>query len=145
MKRCLHLIIIIWASATLHAQQRISHEFRAVPLSQALVYLDQVQQERKLQFIFDELEDFSVTTTLHQATVEQAVRQVVGFYPMRIVTDERNIYVECIQRERLKVMGRVVDAHGQPIVFANISLLSPTDSCFINGGVSNGNGDFTIP
>ena len=64
---------------------------------------------------------------------------------MKITFDGNQIYVECTQKIARKVTGKVVDCRGRPVEFANIVLLSATDSLFINGGVSNENGDFVIP
>ena len=84
---------------------------------------------------------------------------------MHLTFDEQDIYIECFQKETQKVIGRVIDEQGRPIEYANISLLRTTpkdyfetnstyvngqgnvetDGAFINGGVSNENGDFVIP
>ena len=132
--------------------QQLSHDFLNTSLSEALIWIDTAQNEYKLNFIFDELEDFTVTTQLKNASVRDAVRQVCGFYPMHLTFDSQDIYIECTQKEDAKVIGRVVDEQGQPIEFANISLHDAADlnsndrkSTYINGGVSNENGDFVIP
>ena len=123
--------------------QQLSHDFQNASLSEALIWIDNAQDHYKLNFIFDELEDFTVTTRLENASVSDAVRQVCGFYPMHLTFDNQDIFIECTQKEDTKVIGRVVDGNGDPIEFANISLLH--DEAFINGGVSNENGDFVIP
>ena len=122
--------------------QQLSHDFQNVSLSEALIWIDHAQEDYKLNFIFDELEDFTVTTHLENVSVRDAVRQVCGFYPMHLTFDSQDIYIECTQKEDTKVIGRVVDESGNPIEFANISLYGDG---YINGGVSNGNGDFVIP
>ena len=122
--------------------QQLSHDFQNASLSEALIWIDEAQNDYKLNFIFDELEDFTVTTRLEGVSVRDAVRQVCGFYPMHLTFDHQDIYIECTQKEDTKVIGRVVDEQGSPIEFANISLHSEG---FINGGVSNENGDFVIP
>jgi len=145
--------------------QRLTHDFQGASLSEALIWIDNAQESYKLNFIFDELEDFTVTTSLKNVSVRDAVRQVCGFYPMHLTFDEQDIYIECFQKETQKVIGRVIDEQGCPIEYANISLLRTapkdyfetnstyvngqgnveTDGAFINGGVSNENGDFVIP
>jgi hypothetical protein len=122
--------------------QQLSHDFQNVSLSEALIWIDHAQEDYKLNFIFDELEDFTVTTHLENVSVRDAVRQVCGFYPMHLTFDSQDIYIECTQKEDTKVIGRVVDESGNPIEFANISLYGDG---YINGGVSNENGDFVIP
>ena len=124
---------------------RLNHDFKGESLSEALVWIDNAQSEYKLNFIFDELEDFTVTTQLKNVSVRDAVRQVCGFYPMHLTFDRQDIYIECMQKSETKLSGRIVDEAGQPIAYANVALLSPSDSTFINGGVSNEAGDFVIP
>ena len=125
--------------------QRLTHNFQNTSLSEALIWIDNAQDNYKLNFIFDELEDFTVTTSLKNTTVRDAVRQVCGFYPMHLTFDEQDIYIECTQKADTKLSGRVVDEKGQPIPYASIALLSLTDSMFLTGGVSNEAGDFVIP
>ena len=138
-------IIILCLAATTAGAQHLTHDFRNTSLSEALIWIDKAQSSYKINFIFDELEDFTVTTSLRKASVKDAVRQVVGFYPMRVTSEDRDIYVECVQKAETKLTGRVVDEHGKPLPYVNVSLLAPKDSAFITGGVSNENGDFVIP
>ena len=140
MKRISMLLLCLVAMCA--KAQQLSHDFQNVSLSEALIWIDHAQEDYKLNFIFDELEDFTVTTHLENVSVRDAVRQVCGFYPMHLTFDSQDIYIECTQKEDTKVIGRVVDESGNPIEFANISLYGDG---YINGGVSNGNGDFVIP
>ncbi len=124
--------------------QQLTHDFHNASLSEALIWIDHAQDNYKLNFIFDELEDFTVTTRLENVSVRDAVRQVCGFYPMHLTFDNQDIFIECTQKEDTKVIGRVVDGNGDPIEFANITLHSE-NATYLNGGVSNENGDFVIP
>ena len=137
----IYLLLLCLIAMSAKAQQ-LSHDFQNVSLSEALIWIDNAQDHYKLNFIFDELEDFTVTTHLENVSVRDAVRQVCGFYPMHLTFDHQDIYIECTQKEDSKVIGRVVDDSGKPIEFANITLLNDS---FVNGGVSNENGDFVIP
>lgn len=74
-----------------------------------------------------------------------AVRRVVGFYPMRITVRGNDIFVECTQKEEMKLTGRVTDEAGRAVEFANVALLGTEDSAFVNGGVTNSDGLFVIP
>ncbi|MBO4850117.1 MAG: outer membrane beta-barrel protein [Prevotella sp.] len=142
--RQFHIILLCLIATTAGAQQ-LSHPFKNTSLSEALIWIDNAQDSYKINFIFDELEDFTVTTTLRNATVKEAVKQVVGFYPIRVTSEKNDIYVECVQKEDTKVSGHIVDEKGLPLPFATVSLLTPADSAYITGGVSNENGDFVIP
>ena len=140
----LFLLFLLFASTAAKAQS-LTHTFRNTSLSDALIWIDNAQSNYKIHFIFDELEDFTVTTSIRNASVEDAVRQVIGFYPMHTTFERKDIYIECVQKSGTKLSGHIVDEKGTPMPFANVSLLSVADSSFITGGVSNENGDFVIP
>ena len=125
--------------------QRLTKSYTEASLSDVLIDLNKSQYDKRISFIYNELEDFTVTTGFRNSTVDNAVREVVGFYPMKITMNDSLITVECIQKEAQKVIGRVIDEQGKPVEFANVALLSSADSTFINGGVTNQNGDFVIP
>ena len=140
----LFLLFLLFASSAIKAQS-LTHTFRNTSLSDALIWIDNAQDNYKIHFIFDELEDFTVTTSMRNLSVEDAVRQVIGFYPMHTTFEKKDIYIECVQKSGTKLSGHIVDEKGAPMPFANVSLLSVADSSFITGGVSNENGDFVIP
>ncbi|MBQ4386070.1 MAG: TonB-dependent receptor family protein [Prevotella sp.] len=140
----LHLIILCLVTMSVQAQ-RLSHDFQNTSLSEALIWIDNAQDNYKLNFIFDELEDFTVTTQLKNVSVRDAVRQVCGFYPMHLTFDAQDIYIECVQKSDTKLTGRIINESGQPVAYASITLLSLGDSTFLTGGVSNEAGDFVIP
>ena len=128
---------------TLCAQaQKISRDYQNESLSKVLEDLNTSTSDKTIFFIYDELEDFTVTSHFTDLPIHEAIREVIGFYPMKVTYDEDKIFIECTQKEDTKVIGHIVDESGQPIEFANISLLNEG---FVNGGVSNENGDFVIP
>lgn len=151
MKRFLYMICL--CLTTLSAQaQKLTRDYRNQSLSAVLEDLNKAAAGKTLYFIYDELEDFTVTSHFSNLTLEDALREVIGFYPIKVTFDIDKVFVECTQKEDVRVIGRVVDERGQPIEFANITLLSDTiaaaggtHSSYINGGVSNENGDFVIP
>lgn len=140
MKRLLYLITYIGCVSVAHAQ----YKFQAVSLSEALILLDQSSKRYDISFVYDELEDFTVTKTVRKnISLPDAVREVCGFYPVRVTTKGHDILVECIQKDRTKLSGRLVDGDRQPVAYANIVLYD--DTLVIGGGVSNEAGDFVIP
>ena len=140
------LLFIILCLGIVEAQaQKLSKSYTETSLADVLIDLNRSQSDRRISFIYNELEDFTVTTSFRNRSVAEAVRQVVGFYPMKVIETDSLITVECIQKEVQKVIGRVIDEQGHPVEFANVALLSASDSTFLNGGVSNANGDFVIP
>ena len=144
MRRTLYLMILCLGLVEAQAQ-KLSKSYTEISLSDVLIDLNRSQTDCRISFIYNELEDFTVTTSFRNQTIGNAVRQVVGFYPMKITETDSLITVECVQKETQKVIGRVIDEQGRPVEFANVALLLPADSSFINGGVTNQNGDFVIP
>ncbi len=145
MRNTLYLLISLCFCMTQAQAQRLTKSYTEASLSDVLIDLNNSQHDKRISFIYNELEDFTVTTGFRNSTVDNAVREVVGFYPMKITMNDSLITVECIQKEAQKVIGRVIDEQGKPVEFANVALLSSADSTFINGGVTNQNGDFVIP
>ena len=145
MRNALYILISLCFCMTQAQAQRLTKNYTEASLSDVLIDLNKSQHDKRISFIYNELEDFTVSTGFRNSTVDNAVREVVGFYPMKITMNDSLITVECIQKEAQKVIGRVIDEQGKPVEFANVALLSSADSTFINGGVTNQNGDFVIP
>lgn len=140
------LVALLWLTCTTVSAQLISRDFRDVSLSDALKCIQEQATSYELVFIYDELEDFRVTTHVQQKSVPDAIAQIVGFYPVRIVMGgEREIYIECTHKTKRHLKGNIIDEHGSPVAYANIALLNPADSTVLCGGVSNESGVFVIP
>ena len=144
MKRFLFILACCLALTKVQAQ-KITHEYNNVTLSEALRQLNEQTEEYNISFLYNELEDFRITTSVHRKTVPDAIRQMIGFYPIRMTVEDREIVVECPQKTAPRYKGTIIDEQGQPIAYANIALLSPQDSTLITGGVSNESGFFVIP
>ena len=145
MKR-LSFILLLCAIASVASAQKITHTFQDVPLSEALKYIQTQATDYNITFIYDELEDFRVTTSIKHKTVTEAIMQIVGFYPVRVVKrGESEIYVECTHKTERHLTGTIIDENRQPVPYANVYLLHPSDSTVIGGGVSNEAGVFVIP
>lgn len=147
MRRLFLLLLICWCALSSSSATRISQTFRNVSMSEALRSLALMADDYTINFIFDDLEDFMVTTEIQDKTLVESIMQVAGFYPIRITinNDTRIISVECYQRSAQRYKGVIVDEQGQPIPLVNIALLNPQDSTYLNGGVSNESGVFVIP
>ncbi len=127
--------------------QRVSQTYNNVSLSDALLQLGEISKDFTINFIYNELEDFRITTTVKHKKLPDAIRQMIGFYPVRMTVrdNEKEIYVECIHKTDRHLTGTVIDENGQPVSYASIALLNPSDSTLLNGGVSNESGYFAIP
>ena len=145
MKR-LSFILLLCAIVSVASAQRITHTFQDVALSDALKYIQEQTANYDITFIYDELEDFRVTTHLQNKPIPDAIVQLAGFYPVRVVkSGKHEIYVECTHKTDRHLTGIIIDEQGQPVAYANIALLNPADSTLLSGGVSNESGYFAIP
>ena len=126
--------------------QHITHRFNRVSMSEALKYVQSQTDQYRIIFIYNELEDFSVTADVRNKTVPEAIRQLIGFYPIAMsVNDRHEIYVECTHKTDRRLIGRLVNEKGEPLEYANIIVMNPRDSALITHGVSNASGVFVIP
>ena len=109
-------------------------------MSEALRDLNELSPDYTISFMYNELEDFRVTTSIKHKTVTDAIMQVIGFYPVRAVKrGEHELYVECTHKTDRHLTGTIIDENRQPVPYANVYLLHPSDSTVIGGGVSNEN------
>ncbi len=143
--RILMMVVSILLVATAMQAQTVSRNYRQQSLPDVLMDLDRASSRYHITFIYNDLEDYTVTKRIRESTIPDAVREVVGYYPMSVVVGDSIILVECTVKEDTKMIGRLIDESGRPLPFANVSLLSPRDSTLLTGGVSNENGDFVIP
>ena len=146
MKRLFTMILLLCSLAGIAHAQRITRNFQNVSMSDALKYIQQQTGNHKIVFIYNELEDFTVTTHVKNKPVPDAIRQIIGFYPIQIILGDNNdIYVECIHKTEHHLKGLVVDENNLPLPYANVTLLNPADSTMVGGGVTNESGRFVIP
>ena len=145
MKR-LSFILLLFVMASVANAQKITRNFQDVTLSDALRYIQAQTTNYEITFIYDELEDFRVTTHIQNKSIPDALVQIVGFYPVRVVkSGAHEIYVECTHKTDRHLTGTIVDEQGQPVAYANIAVLNPADSTLLSGGVSNEAGQFVVP
>ena len=144
MKR-LYILLLLCAIVCMAQAQKLTRSYQAQSLSRVLEDLNAATTRHEISFVYNDLEDFTVTCHFERLNLEDALMKVVGFYPVRIVRDGERYYVECTHKTERHLKGRLTDEHQQPLAYANISLLSPADSSLIGGGVSNEAGDFVIP
>lgn len=145
MRRFSAIIFLLCTFALAMSAQHIQRNYHDRSMSDVLIDLDKASKHYKISFIYNELEDFTVTQNVKTANIPDAIRKVIGFYPMQMTLGDSLITVECIRKSERKLIGRLIDNHNLPVEFANIQLLNPKDSSFLCGGVSNANGDFVIP
>ena len=144
--RRLTFICALSLVTTLALAQRITRRYDNVSMSKALMELNDLQHEYTVNFIYDELEDFKVMTDIRHEKLTDAILQIVGFYPIRVVkSGEHEIFVECTHKTDQRLTGTIIDEQGVPVAYANVAILNPSDSTLLSGGVSNESGYFAVP
>ena len=145
MKR-LSFILLLCAFVSVASAQKVTCNFQDITLSDALKYIQAQTTDYDITFIYDELEDFRVTTHIQNKSIPDAIVQIVGFYPVRVVkSGAHEIYLECTHKTDRHLKGTIIDEKGLPVAYANIAILNPSDSTLLCGGVSNESGYFAIP
>jgi hypothetical protein len=141
------IIFIVCCMTLVAAQaQRVTRNYRDVSIADALRQLAEESRDYTIYFLYNELEDFTITTHIKNKPVPEAIRQMIGFYPIRMTQGEKGeIYVECIHKTEHHLKGMVVDENNLPLPYANVTLLNPADSTMVGGGVTNESGRFVIP
>ena len=149
MNRYIAITLALLLTISIQAQRRISRQYNNVSLSDALKQLAEQQTDYTIMFLYNELEDFRITTTIKNKRLPEAIQQMIGFYPIRVTTstdeDGKKIFVECTHKTDRHLTGTIIDEQGQPVAYANIAILNPADSTLLSGGVSNESGYFAIP
>ena len=67
---------------------RITRDYDNVSFSDALRQLNNEASDYEINFLYNELEDFLVTTAVQNKTLPEAILQIIGFYPVRMTVKE---------------------------------------------------------
>ena len=140
-----YIILLLCAMAVTAHAQLLTRNYHGQTLSHVLEDLNAASGDYEIAFVYNELEYFTVTCSFTRMSLDDALKRVIGFYPVRTIKDGEKIFVECTQKTERHLTGVVIDESGQPLPFANISVLNPADSVLIGGGVSNEAGQFVVP
>ncbi len=143
--RRLFLSLYICCLALTGQAQIINREYNNVSISEVLKQLNEQYKVYTISFMYNELEDFRITTKIRNKSLPDAIQQMIGFYPIRMTVKGNEIIVECPQKSTPRYKGTIVDQQNHPVAYANIALLSADDSTLVAGGVSNESGLFVIP
>lgn len=144
MKR-LYILLLLCLIANIAQAQKISRSYHEQSLSKVLEDLNAASASHDISFVYNDLEDFTVTCSFKNKNIDEALQMVIGLYPVRIERDEEKYFVECTYKTDRHLTGTIVDEQSQPVAFANVAILNPTDSTILSGGVSNEAGQFVVP
>ena len=144
MKRLIILFAVMLCVANTFAQ-KFSYRFNHTPLAYALAQIAGQHPDIHINFIYNELDKYPVTATIHTNDSYDMLRQLIGLNPVSVICSGGRYYVEALQHGKFSYRGRVLDEEHQPAPGTTILLLAPKDSTVITYGVAENGGRFTIP
>ena len=119
MKRIIFMIFLCAYVVSMQAQ-KITRHYQNESLSKVLEDLNTAYGDQTIYFIYDELEDFTVTSRFSNLSIREALREVIGFYPIKVTYDDDRIFVECTQKEDTKVIGRILLLRFNPLILTAV-------------------------
>lgn len=143
--RCLFLVTFFLLLHLDVQAQFISRKYEQVPMSKALEDLNNATTDYDLFFLYDELDKFPVSCQIKHASVIEAIKKIIGFYPVKMTVSNHQIFLECVQKKKAFVRGRVMGQTNNPIPYASVTLLNLQSGEILNTGVCNESGDFSVP
>lgn len=146
------MICIVYAfllfTQTTNAQTNglVNLELKSEKLSVALKQIEKAGGKNIL-FAYEETENYRVTASIRKQTQSEAIRTVLKGKPFNSI--ERTDYF-VIQRKSKdgkpsQVCGTIYGDKNEPLPYANVILLTATDSSFVMGCVTAEDGSFILP
>lgn len=139
------LIIAVIISVIAVNAATFKYNFKNACLSEALTQIAEEHPEIHINFIYNELDRYKVTTAFTTESPYEALRRTIGLNPVSIVNKGDRFYIEALQHGKYVYSGQVLDNENEPVVGASIMILAPKDSTVITYGSSGADGRFTIP
>ena len=149
-KRRLMLLLLVFSLsiplALAQSRGTIVLNFKNESLSSALKRLEKAS-DYKIMFTYNEVESYKVNASVHTSSFEEALRTVIGNYPLNYKIEGKIVTVKLAHkttpdRERT-INGTVVDEIGEPLPGATIT--PHTESAFTQSAViTDAEGQFRI-
>lgn len=144
MARIITLICAMSAIVMAYADT-FSYRFNATPLPKAIQRIMDNHIGLDINFIYNELENYSTNAVVNADNAYDALRQTIGLNPVTIIKSNNTYYIEALQHGKFFYTGRAIGADNEPVVAATVMLLSPKDSTVLTYGISDAEGGFRIP
>lgn len=119
----LALTVIIMANA-----KTFSYRFKSTPLPIAIQRIMENNPELDINFIYDELENYTTSATVNADNAYSALRQTIGLNPVSVIKSKNTYYVEARQHGKYTYTGKAIGTDNEPVVAATVMLLAPKDS-----------------
>lgn len=144
MKRLIIILAVMLCVATAFAQ-KFSYRFNHTPLADALVQIAGQHPDIHINFIYNELDKYPVSATIHTNDAYDMLRQLIGLNPVSVISSGDRYYVEAMQHGRFIYRGRILGDDNEPVAAATVMLLAPKDSTVLTYGIADDDGCFSIP
>ena len=98
MKQFIISLIAMFCCTSMYGQH-VTRNYDNVTMSEALRDLNELSPDYTISFMYNELEDFRVTTSIRHQSVPDALRQIIGFYPIRISEKGKgSLFARCLRQ-----------------------------------------------
>ena len=91
--RKLYILLLLCAVVSMAQAQKITRNYKNQSLSRVLEDLNAATNRHEISFVYNDLENFTVTCKLEHLNLGDALIKVVGFYPVHIVRDGEKYFV----------------------------------------------------
>lgn len=141
------MMLLLTIILPLHAQntKKLSIELRDKPLPAALKLIEK-EGGKNIIFSYNETEGYRVTASIRQKTEIEAIGIVLNSTPF--ICKEREAYFVIQKKGKdvctTEIRGQVVNEKNEPLAYANVLLLTASDSAFVNGCVTREDGSFLM-
>ncbi len=144
MIRSIAFIVAAIACLTANAH-KFTYIFKSATVPQAIQKIVEDHPELDINFIYDELENYTTNSVVDADNAYDALRQAIGFNPVIVTRHKDSYYVEALQRGKYVYRGLAMGSDGEPVSGATVMLLAPKDSTVITYGITDEAGRFSIP
>jgi hypothetical protein len=147
-KTTLITIILFLISFSLHAQSKqISLTAKNAPIKTVLA---EIQTKSGYRILYnDEVvpDDLHVSVNAENTSVKDVLNTILKNTDLTYIMNNEELIIITLKKYLhtiTNIRGKVLNKIGEPLEFANIVLQTAEDSTFINGVITNRNGEFTI-
>lgn len=139
------MIICAMSAFVMANAEAFSYRFNSTPLPKAIQRIMEDHLDLDINFIYNELENYNTSATVHADNAYDALRQTIGLNPVTVVKARDTYYVEAFQHGKYIYTGQAIGSDNDPVVAATVMLLAPNDSTVLTYGIADAEGRFRIP
>lgn len=103
MKRICSILLLNIVFLLPTGAERLTMTFKDVPLTKALIEIEESQNTYHIHFVFNELEGYRVSTRINQLHPKDAVLAVCESLPVKVWGKGKNIFVESLERPKEEI------------------------------------------